>query len=970
MNLRKTIIGLLALFLIVSQLATPLSVYADEGNFDVPDNETINLFLVTQELLLDNGIRISEGTYIYGERKSESITIQFADYSIDIPNEFVRLIEKSEDIPIYSKYLEEETSIKVLRKDTLGYSIEPFENPQLIFNLEIDYPVTVDENGYPFILLGNVKFYIEEPISEKVPEKNQELEESGNDSDESNVSEGPSQSIEKQDEKSFQTGSLPDKKESTSTTETDQEFKLSNTAQDTIADPWEGVKSDYFKVTEDNVVVYDNRVGGTLKAVGTLERNQIYPRVSDYGNWHRIQFGDIYGYVQKNSTIPDNGKSLRNENNSFKNQERTFKTLQNVIVYDNSSGSLVPFGQIYMGENYPIVSDYGMWWRIIYSDRVGYVRKSEVDIQFVNSDKYFKAEGNSIVYDNRNGTLTPVGQLISGQVYPRVSDYGNWHRIDFGNFYGYVKKSETSFATGTEIKNIKMSYDKFRDFLALETVTVYDNSSGSLLPFGKIEKGTTFPMVSDYGNWWTIVYANRVGYIKKSEVKVEVKSNDSYFRALENLPIYDNKTGSLVKVGEIKANQSYRIYSDYGNWWRVRFGESFGYIEKSKSGYATKNEINNLNTNLKNSRDKIVTSGVVTIYDNSSGTIVPFGELEANTIYPVVSDYGNWWRILFLDRVGFIRKSDVKPYGITYTNINISLTDAATKQMKAKPQTDVYLNGDLYVRWDAFKSTNGIDSGVVSSGWRIRTGPGTNYQTAYLTTKDINVRLLEEARDSQGAKWWKISRDSLPNSLGNWVDANYEEVLYNMNPNNFVNDPTQKYQFLDLRYYTGVPASELDALLAGKGTLNGTGKIFERAAQTAGINELYLVSHALLESGNGNSTLAKGVKVNNRTVYNFFGIGANDGCAVECGAQRAYKEGWFTVEAAIIGGAQFAKQNYIYSGQNTLYAMRWNPTALVTGNPTHQYATDVGWARKQVYYYERYYSSGNYNLRFDIPVYK
>ncbi|WP_054705551.1 hypothetical protein [Bacillus sp. JCM 19041] len=60
------------------------------------------------------------------------------------------------------------------------------------------------------------------------------------------------------------------------------------------------------------------------------------------------------------------------------------------------------------------------------------------------------------------------------------------------------------------------------------------------------------------------------------------------------------------------------------------------------------------------------------------------------------------------------------------------------------------------------------------------------------------------------------------------------------------------------------------------------------------------------------------------------------------------------------------------SGQNTLYKMRWNPQRLVeTGRPTHQYATDIGWASKQVYtMYNLYQEIGEYSLVLDIPVYQ
>ena len=107
-------------------------------------------------------------------------------------------------------------------------------------------------------------------------------------------------------------------------------------------------------------------------------------------------------------------------------------------------------------------------------------------------------------------------------------------------------------------------------------------------------------------------------------------------------------------------------------------------------------------------------------------------------------------------------------------------------------------------------------------------------------------------------------------------------------------------------------------------------------------------------------------------VYNVYGIGAYDSNAIKYGARRAYNEGWTSVSKAIVEGAQFVAENYIYAGQDTLYEMRWNPNALVTlGRPYHQYATDIGWAVKQTRFFEELYSLlDSYKIEYDVPRYE
>lgn len=198
--------------------------------------------------------------------------------------------------------------------------------------------------------------------------------------------------------------------------------------------------------------------------------------------------------------------------------------------------------------------------------------------------------------------------------------------------------------------------------------------------------------------------------------------------------------------------------------------------------------------------------------------------------------------------------------------------------------------------------------------------------------------------------------------------ATESETAEYMNPNSFYTD-AYKYQFLDLSKPNNVSEETLNNYLADKGVMKGMGAVFIEAAKEYNVSEVYLVAHACLESGNGTSQLATGVEVNGTTVYNLFGIGAYDANPVGNGSQRAYSQGWTSVEAAIKGGAKWISENYVNSSdgrQNTLYKMLWNPE-----NPgTHQYATDIGWAVKQAVSIEKIFSSfTDATLSFDVPVY-
>ncbi|WP_157783061.1 peptidoglycan-binding protein, partial [Alkalibacillus haloalkaliphilus] len=226
------------------------------------------------------------------------------------------------------------------------------------------------------------------------------------------------------------------------------------------------------------------------------------------------------------------------------------------------------------------------------------------------------------------------------------------------------------------------------------------------------------------------------------------------------------------------------------------------------------------------------------------------------------------------------------------------------------------------------------------------------------------------------------------------IDADEANVRYYMNPSNFPEGSSGYLQFLLLDESTNLPASELNSsFLNGAGTLHGTGGAFIEAGEQYGLNELYLIAHALHETSHGTSTLAKGVGVDGsgnvirengnvvrdenhpdveQIVYNMYGYGAFDDDPTNGGAKYAFDRDWFSPEAAVVGGAQQISNNYIGRGQNTLFKMKWDPEYAANNNSLgRQYATHVRWAEIQANMMHSMLgdSINDYVLRYDVPSY-
>jgi len=329
-----------------------------------------------------------------------------------------------------------------------------------------------------------------------------------------------------------------------------------------------------------------------------------------------------------------------------------------------------------------------------------------------------------------------------------------------------------------------------------------------------------------------------------------------------------------------------------------------------------------------------------------------------------------------LAKIAEVVKNGVGSTKTEYTDYNLTLNQALDIQMD-RPTiiTDKYKSDPAYVSAKYLDLSKSGNQATVKSNVNVRAGTGTSYHIFGKLKKGDKVKVI-----SKGNNWHEIEYSV-------WRNPKRSDMKTYLDPNK--ND---KFQHLRLDSSVGVSAAQLNKVLSGKGILEGQGQAFINGTKKHGVNEAYLIAHALLETGHGTSTLAKGVEVGKdkngklvrvtssnrknltaiKTTYNMFGIGAVDSNPLNGGAITAYENGWFSPAAAIEGGAKWIGDGYIYNEhrQNTLYKMKWNPR-MSEGYAWKQYATDIAWATKQVTQIKNIYNQlDNPSYHYDIARYK
>ncbi|WP_138859051.1 SH3 domain-containing protein [Exiguobacterium mexicanum] len=606
-----------------------------------------------------------------------------------------------------------------------------------------------------------------------------------------------------------------------------------------------------------------------------------------------------------------------------------------------------------------------------------------------------------------------------------ISKSGNWYRVKYGSKTGYVSASYVAVTTktvspvapkptpkppaSTPVK--KVTY-KTKENLNLRSAASW---SGKILL--TIPKNKEVTYVSKSGSWYRVTYNGKTGYVASSYL-TEVKPTSSkpvaptakkYYYTTANLNLRDKNSLSGKVMTTILTDKQVEFVSAHGDWYKVKYDGKVGYVSKK---YLTEKSPASTSKPVETEEDySIEYEAIVTAMPSLKVRSTPqvtasneIGTVLFNQIIGVIEHVNDSWvKIEFElgDKLipAYVSSAYIKPYTgptvpetipgtknvvLNYSDYELKLTDMVQIQKNVNAQTDKYRGSAAYVSKEFIQLIEGTQSGRVSaSTLNVRADATTNSHIYGVLNSNSVVSILGEKDNFYIISYKRKAGESERVFDNAWRLAMESDILNQVDPRLVkfeaaLDSPRESFQYLDLSKSSSVSATILNKALQGKGILSGQAQAFIDAGKAFNINEIYLMSHAFLETGNGTSTLASGVWVDtngnlstststrHKLVYNMYGIGATDANPTAGGAKHAFDNGWFTPAASIYGGGEWISKRYVNNTrqQNTLYKMRFNPAKP----GTYQYATDIEWAYKQTFkIHEIYKQLEEYTVEFDIP---
>ena len=204
-----------------------------------------------------------------------------------------------------------------------------------------------------------------------------------------------------------------------------------------------------------------------------------------------------------------------------------------------------------------------------------------------NSNQKIMSSESLSVYDNTSGALVQFGSIQPNTKYPIIALAGNWYKVDYAGRIGYIYKPSAKLVFNGNENYFKVTTD---------TLSIYDNSSGSLKKVGSLNQNQEFRILSFSGNWIKIKYRGKEGFVWKDSTEPSTGNSiknankglvTSTRKVVSNkyLSVYDNTSGRLVQFASIEPNTEYPIIDTVGNWHRIDVSGRIGYIYKSATKY-------------------------------------------------------------------------------------------------------------------------------------------------------------------------------------------------------------------------------------------------------------------------------------------------------------------------------------------------------------------------------------------------
>ena len=242
--------------------------------------------------------------------------------------------------------------------------------------------------------------------------------------------------------------------------------------------------------------------------------------------------------------------------------------------------------------------------------------------------KVYNVSTNLRVRSGASTNSSILGYITNNTEVSIVGTEGSWYKIQYNGGYGYVSK-EYITVNGSSSNNGGSSNNNSSSETEInKTGYVYNVSSGGLrvrkeastssTVLGTLYSGNSVNIIGETGSWYKIKYNSSYAYVHKDYITDNKPSsessngnntsndNNNSSEAMNEIGIVTNVSSNLrvrqkpssnsLVLGYVLNNEKVNITGKEGNWYKINFKGSTGYVSSDYIRISNGNDNNNGNS--------------------------------------------------------------------------------------------------------------------------------------------------------------------------------------------------------------------------------------------------------------------------------------------------------------------------------------------------------------------------------------
>lgn len=522
-----------------------------------------------------------------------------------------------------------------------------------------------------------------------------------------------------------------------------------------------------YNVPASNVITHNDATGKICPQMMLKDRPTLWPTFKSA--------------ISSNTSSPSRPSDSNVEGSgmfgAIKNVDAAVNTSAREDVYSGMGVSTGVIGNVYPNEKVKVNYFSNDWANITFKTatggtKTGFISASKLNVSGlnrVNKKASIRNSSNVTVYKDLAGTvqdsLTPnMGVTLN-------YTFKEWSNISYvakdGNIkHGFVNSTLVKVMDGDEDRGngVINAINKNGTLANTNSAKVYLNPDENSDGIGFLYKNDKMKVNFSKGNWYNVTFttadgSSKTGYIMSQYVSLELSSDDNYkpvgkgkvINVTSALRIRKGPGTNYDSIGWLYNDNDVDILGREGQWFKIKSNDIIGYCHEDyikevrqddtevvpETPSTRKGQVINVTSNLR-IRSKASTSSSVVGYLNNGDS------------FDILGKEGQWYQISHNGTKGYVYSDYVK-------EIQGSAGDSGNNSGNSGSSSDN----------NAFTGKTGQVINV-STGLRMRSGAGTNYEVVGWLYDGDTFEILGKENS-----WYKINK----NGVTAYIHSDYVKVI-------------------------------------------------------------------------------------------------------------------------------------------------------------------------------------------------